>query len=397
MTIPVLPTPQLGNTALDIAGAAGGFIKGLQDEKRRKEEMAMKNALLQVQMARATQPDASDTQVIQVPTAEGLKWAAYNKLTRRVEFIQAPPGTETGGPSAAAPSAGANVATPPITPPVPGGAHGALAAPMRQFISTGQDATGNLTQLSTPNIQLPDQRATEVPLPPGLRPRDVRPTPMAVTGPGGEQQIFSVDPRKNTATEITNPAGGPLLARATEAQERRARDAFQMIQGKSEMHRAITPDPANPGSGPQAYAEAANYISALDIGEGIPIVGNLINAVISQGQSALSPAAAQYFSAFMQAAAAQAFSRGGATLTKNEIDYSLSSLAPKPGEDPQTSAMRERLWQGIIGSNIVGNPAWTRFQEAAKQFGYTQNLGGLVPPGPAGSTINPRFDPRRQQ
>jgi hypothetical protein len=193
--------------------------------------------------------------------------------------------------------------------------------------------------------------------------------------------------------------GTPLTTQGSESQQKKARDAFEMIQSRFETDRALQ-------ANPQAYNEAAQYMAGLSLADKTPIVGGVIKALIQNSQAALSPEAQAYFSSFMNLAAARAFSRGGATLTQNEIDYSLSALSPKPGEAGDVSDMRDRLIDGIIVGALAGNPAWTPFNDLTKRsFGfdlskYTQGTGPsplTPPPNPVtpGRTMNPRFAPRR--
>lgn len=320
---PQLPSIEQGNLASDIGSAVSTFAKGLQEERARRRDDAMKQAMLMLKMKEFQNPKPMH---IVASTPEGLKHAFTNPRDLSTQITD-------------------------------------IAAPENQYFFPTEDDSGALGMAGVPRQRpVGSVPAQQVPMQPGQQPRDVAPAIQAVETPQG-QQVYRVPRREGAASPVPGPGGSVLAPKAAETDLRRARDAFEMIQSKYEMGRAIQQNP-------RAYDEVAKYMATLDIGEGVPLTGDLLKAITNNAQSVLSPAAAQYFSSFMNFAQARAFSRGGATLTRNEIDYALGSLAPRPFEDPQTTAMRERLIHGIISGAIAGNQAWQRYREAAKQFGW---------------------------
>jgi len=333
--IPQLRSPRARPLLSDIGQAATSLVAGSRAEKERQRSAALQDALLKVQQMNALANLQPDFQKIVIQTPEGPRHARINIGTGEVIPTEAP-------------------------------------AIENLFFGTTERPGGELAIAGIPRakpLEGPPQ-ATEVTLPPGQTARDVRPSPITVETPAGPR-VLAVNPRRGTARDIT-VQGRPLVPKADEPDERRARDAFEMVQSQFEMKRIAAADPA-------AYEEAARHITALDIGEGIPVIGEFVQAVIRNSQSVLSPAAAGYFAAFMSFAQARAFGRGGATLTRNEIDYALGALAPKPGESPDVTSVRERLVNGIITGMTAGNPAWQRFSEMAKALGFTGDFSTLVP------------------
>lgn len=384
MTMPMMPNVSLGNTASDISSAVGSFAKGLQAERTRQRDEALSSALVHLQMMKAMQPDFEH---IVVQTPNGPRHAYTDKRTLQTRVTEEP------------------------------------AADPQMPIMT-QDMNG-AWGLSMTSRNRPGAPVTPVQFPQGYEARGPAPVPVPQETPSGPRTVMT--PRTPHASGAANPniqsggrpvqpgqptghvppvTGQPVAGnaqpqapgvatRATEADERRARAAFDMVQGKYEMRQAL--ESASQGANPQemrqnaqnAYDEAARYISTLDVGQGIPVVGNLINEIIGQSQSVLSPAAARYFSGFMHGAAARAFSNGGTALTKQEIHYSLQSLSPKPFEDSSTTQMRDRLWSGVIVGATAGNNAWQRYRASAKQLGYDDANVDLTAPPAVQQEINP--------
>jgi len=334
MTTPVLPTPSLGNLATDISGAAAGFIKGLHAEQDRRRQEAMQAALLQIQAMKAMRPEAGDTQVLTVPTPEGLKYAKYNKITNRVEFVPAPgtaPGTGPGGVD--------NPGTP---------------APLQQFITTGQNDAGVLSQLATPRVQLPGQTATNVPLPPGVEPRDVRPSPIPVETPTGPQ-VMAVNPRRGTATPITGPGGQPLVPRAQESEVVRAQAGIAMKLANGTMddieQKAIAGDPASR----QAVDEVVNRLALQRATFRIPIVGEGLAGVIQSGeQLGLSPEGARYLASIAALISNAVPARAGKQMTINEMLLIMREFVPGVGEldKPEAWAQKIRNRKILVNSTL---------------------------------------------
>lgn len=335
-----LPHVDLGNTYSDVGQGTSTLLKGLLDERARREQLALQEAMVKAKELEATRGRLFP---ITSQTPEGTLQHGIMDESGNTRVAS--------GPGARAPESQIQV---PIT-----------------------DAAGN-PQVGFASRYSPGQPVRQATLPPGTTGRVAPPAIITAEQPGvGPVQgtMTRQGPGAGTFHPGMQAGGAPVQPRATEYDERRARDSFEMIQGHHEMKRIAQ-------AAPQAAQEAAAYIAALNIGESVPIIGNEIEALIQQGQSALSPAAAQYYSSFMHFASARAFSRGGATLTRNEINYSLASLAPKGGEDPTTSAMRDRLVNGIVQGATVGNAAWNRYRDMARQLGYDENQALTEPIAP---------------
>lgn len=334
-----LPHVQLGNTATDLGQGAGTFIRGLLDQRARQEQLALQKALAESQIAENEAQAQRHKAEASAPGTPQLRQAVRDGKVTWEWFY--PPGA-TGQPQN-----------------VPTGAQGIEY----QAFFPGQDEQGNLTILGTPR-GIPGRPATPVELPPGQQPRPVAPSPVITETPQGPSYglINRQGPAAGAVSSVSR-GGAPALRGADEGDERRARDAWEMIQGKAETSQALV-------ANPQAHQQAASYLAALDVAERIPVVGGAIQAVIRNAQGQLPPEAAAYFSAFMHLAAARAFSRGGATLTRNEIDYALAALQPRPGERGDVSQMRDRLFYGTLVGAVAGNPAWQRYAERARQFGF---------------------------
>lgn len=350
---PQLPHVQLGNTASDISSAVSSFAQGLQAERQRRRDEAMKEAMMQLQFMRLMQPDY----IHQV----GLD--SSGNLTNQLVDKRNPLGQpiNTG-----------NAPSPQYYFPTQDNSVGAI--PRQVPGAQAHIVPGTQAQPSQPG-----QPVSQTP----IQMRDVPPVPIQIQTPQGPGTGL-VDRRGHVSQPIVGQGAqhGMLPGRPSTDDEQRARNAFDMIQGKYEMRQALAS--AAVGRTPQeqqvneqnAFNEAANYISSLLASKTVPVVGPLLSAEISQGQSVLSPAAARYFRAWMQATAARVFSQGGRTLTQTEADWSSASLSPKPFEDPAVTAQTERLWNGIIGGAIAGNTAWMQYRDLVKQFGFDDSQIG---------------------
>lgn len=383
MTMPMLPNVSLGNTESEISSAVGSFAKGLQAERARQRDEALSTALVHLQMVKAMQPNYEH---IVVQTPNGPRHAFTDKKTLQTTLTD----EAAADPQMAVPTEYDNGAwglgmTPrnrqgPVTPaqfPAGTNARGPAPIPVPQETPSGPRTimtprTPHASGQANPNIQ-----SSGRPVQPGQ--------------PTGHVPSVQGQPVAGNA----HPQQPGIVTRATEADERRARAALDMVQGKYEMRQAL--ESASQGRNPQemrqnaqnVYDEVARYLASGQVGDNIPIVGHLIDEIVNQSQSALSPAAARYFSGFMHGAAARAFSNGGTALTRQEIEYSLASLAPKPFEDSSTTQMRDRLWNGVIAGATAGNNAWQRYRATAKQLGYDDSNVDLTAPAPVQQEINP--------
>lgn len=341
------PNVEFGNTAQDIGQGATTFVKGLLEERRRQQQLALQAALASAKMMEASQGQPLQRVVTKNPQTGAVEYAFVDPEGRQDTRM-------TG-----------------------------VAAPDWQMQIPGQDEQGNLTTITT-SRGFPGSPAKPVDFPTGQGPRQEAPAIVTAEGPQGPQ-IGTLPRRGGVFKPVVQAGGGIVQPKGDEGDERRARDAMEMVQGQAEMKAAVQSDPS-------AYQAAASYLSTLDIADGIPVIGGAIEAIVRNAQGALSPEAARYFNAFMQFAAARAFSRGGATLTRNEIDYALLSLSPKPGEDPVTSQQRERSVKMVIGGAVAGNPAWQRYKEQARALGFDldEAFGAIQQVSPQAVTPKPR-------
>ena len=336
MTPPVLPTPQLGNLATDISGAAAGFIKGLQNEKERRRQAALEQALLQVKSDAANQAHASDYQILQEPGPRGLQYFRVNKITGQRE---------------------------PFTP---------ADAPTRVFTSVGQDQQGNLTQVQSPSVQLagggPPQ-ATQVQYPEGQQPRDIRPTPFVVEDPnGGGPMVVALNPRTKTwgvfrpeGTPAGALAGAPegapgqpptpsLQPRAQQSEVEAGRGATQMSLANETLKRIEATDLG-------AVNEIANNQAIRRATIKLPLVGEgLAGTVQALQQAGLSSTAAEYLAALAAFMTNRVRGIAGATMTVNEMLLAMSEFVPDMGELSKPGAFEQKVLnrERIIESMMLG-------------------------------------------
>jgi len=345
-----LPNVSLGNAASDIGSAANSFVKGLLAQRQVQTADALKAALTQAQllgasaeMERALHPDPFN--VTSVDDSGHLVHALMDKRSGETSLSTGP---------------------------------GTRAPESTMLIPTVTNGTPSVAQKSRYN---PDAPATPVELPPGsiARPAPDQAMPVeTVNGP----QIVKV-PATYGGGRPTGPGGSPLMPRASEADERRAKDAFEMIQGQNEIANVATKHP-------EAYNEAASYMATRNFLNEIPIIGGPLDQVLAGSQAALSPAAQAYVRAFTQLASARAFSRGGATLTANEIKWAMDAIAPRAWADPATRMATQRMIRTIIAGNVIGNPAWQRYKALATQLGFgdPNDASQIVAPQSTGR-VNP--------
>jgi hypothetical protein len=356
MTPPILPTPSLGNFAQDISGAAAGFVKGLQAEKERRRQAALEQALLNVRAMQATKPDASNVRIITKATPQGLKFARVNVLT----------GEEL-----------------PIAD---------IDAPLQQFISTGETPEGRLTQLGTPRVALPGgpSRATEVELPPGQQPRDVRPSPFAVETPTGPQ-VMAIDPRRRTAEPIIGPSGAPIIPRAQEGEVVRAQAgvAMQLANGTMDEieQRMIRGDPR----ARQAIDEVVHRLALQRATFRIPVVGEgLAGSIQTAEQLGLSEEGARYLAAFAAFISNAIPAKAGKQMTINEMLLIMREFVPGLGELDKPQALAQK----IRNRKILVNTTMEAAGAGAERF---RDLETPEPSALPTTPINPRFDPRQQR
>lgn len=341
MTIPVLPTPSLGNLATDISGAAAGFIQGLQGEQERRRKQALAEALLQVRAAQAGQPNVRG---ITINTPQGLRFATQNLDTG--EVIPSPSNVE---------------------------------APNPNFFSVGQTPGGELTQLgiprTTPSGQTP--QATQVTLPPGQQPRDISPAVLPVETPEGPQ-IARV-PRRTGAAEIVQGPGGPLQPVAKPSEIDRAQFAANMSRAAQGMEQIAT-------ARPEAVDEAVQRLNIQSVAQALPVIGAPVGEVVrSVSALGLSPEAANWLVNFHTFLGFAVPELAGKQMTIQEMRQQVAMFAPLIGE-PE-SARRLKM------ENIK-----FRVESAMRAAGPgMERVGTPPPPEPLTPTrtINPRFDPRR--
>lgn len=366
-----LPNQALGNTALDISKAAAGFLGGIHDEQQQRREEAMRAAMMQLEASRIGLVKPTRTTARMVNPATGVEdlvtgWQYPPSIDHPRGYFE--PAQVEGGGLALAPSSVMQIPT--------------------------LDAQ-NKPDVALQGRYTPNAPAKPIELPPGQTVRPPPPRIVTAAGPQGPE-ITRVAPYGPTGPVAGGAGGTGLQPKATVDQEQRARYSFQIIQSRSEMNNIVKSDPG-------AASEAAAFIASLDLGQGIPLVGNTVEAFIQSAQSALSPGAAQYFRAFMLSAAALAFSQGGKQLTNTEKEISLATFSPRVGEDPSTTAQRDRLLRGYVTMNTAGNPAWQVYAPLVTQFGWSpEENTNLAPPPftppnapPTGPAMNPRFAPRK--
>lgn len=362
MTAPI----SLGNIATDISSGIANLAEGLRKEKDRRQQAALDMAMAQADMIRAQRSGGRSPLRITSPVGPGgnLIWGTMDPDTLETRAAT--------GPLALAPSSQMQVSGQDETTGLP------VNLQMPRYAGVGAPAT---PAQGTP-------AATPIAMPAGVEARREAPRPGVAETPVGPV-LGVTDPRKNVFTPTQGAGGGILQPKADDADEKRARDAFEMIQGKAEMQRVTT-------TNPHAYDEAAAFLSANNFLDKLPVVGPALSQFLAESQSALPPDAAIYVRALIQAASARVFSRGGATLTAQEIKWAMGSFAPKAWADPRTQQATERLWNTIIIGNTVGNAAWNqRYAALAQQLGWNPNAN-VDPNAEVAPSINPHTGrPRR--
>lgn len=349
MTIPTLPTVSLGNFATDISGAAAGFIKGLQAEKQRRQEQAMKEALLQVQLLRAQRPDASDFRLVQEPQPDGtLKQVRVNMLTgERLPMAD-------------------------------------IQAPVQQFVSVGETPEHTLTQLTTPRIAPGGggpSHATQVTLPGGQQPRDISPAVLPIETANGPE-IARIPRRVGQAEIIHAPGGAPLQPVAKPGEVNQAQFASSMFRAAEGMKQIAN-------TAPGAVDEAVTRLNIQAILQTLPVIGAPVGEVARAVQAmGLSEEAANWLVDFHTFLGSAIPELAGKQMTITELRQYTQMFAPMLGEP--VSARQAKM------ANID-----IRVQNAMRAAGPGMTRIGQpqAPPPvhPAAPPIDPRFDPRNPQ
>jgi hypothetical protein len=331
---PLPPKPVGSNLLQDLSRAGGSFVGGLLAEKRARREEALAAALAQARLLQAQQGPRPFHLV--TPTATGMQ-----------HRLVSPTGQEV-----------------PLPPEL-------QAAPESQYFFPTEDEAGRLS-VGAASRYRPGVAATTVPMGPGMQPRSEAPIIGTTETPTGAVTVRT--PRRGGQSEVvTAPGGGPMMRPAQEGETRTARDAFEMIQGYKGMQQAAEASP-----GKDVYDDVAKFWATQSIVEGVPLVGRTLQSVVQAAQNVLSPEASQYFTSLIQFAAARAFSRGGATLTKNEIDYALSAHAPRISDPENVRQQKDVFTKGAIQGAIQrSGSAWQRFSNLPDVEGW-----GIGPAGP---------------
>ena len=320
---PTLPNVSMGNLGQDLSVTGAAFIKGLQDEKERRRQAAMDEALLSIRGMEAQGKLMG--QSFERPFLE----AGIDPKTRQRQYFRIDP--RQGGYSE---STGVQAPEPPPPP--------------QQFRMFEDPLTGDRSLIGLDRW-------------------------------GGQNPVQPQNP--NAPGQTLRPAAPEYLSRPGVGEIKTARETVNMMIGISGINNVIR-------AKPEMLDIAAKYLAAQNIAEAVPLFGSLISDIIGQARSSLPPEAAQLVNHWMNYAQARAFSKGGATLTRNEIKYGLDGVAPRAMEDPVTTANRMRtILQDIQSGMAASGPAWARVQGIDYVKGLMENLQ-IAPLG--------RFDPMQQ-
>ena len=386
-----LPHVDLGNTYNDVGQGVSSFIKGLVDQRNRQAQLTLQEAMAKARMLEATKPDMATGTGINPATGvdelltfdkarptdtrfSGVESSTANQGRRRLEQ-----GDERLDQSQWSKST--IVDDDPTSPT------------FNKLIIAFEDKTGReptrrtrdvaptyTMQLPTTDAQgnpqyeekprgIPGAPTMPIALSPGSTARQVAPAPMTAEIPGQGPTVGLLGRQGRGAGQFqaatATPGGAPLQPKGTSIDNRKASDAFRIVQANAELQAIYK-------IAPEAYQEAASFIASKNMLEGVPIVGPMLEQIVIESQNTLSPEAAQIFRAWTQAASSVVFGKGGAALTRNETQWASDALGPRIADDPSTAAQRDRLLMTELFTMTKGNPAWLRYRDIAKaQFNFS--------------------------
>lgn|SRR5574342_71246 len=336
-----LRSASLGNIGLDIAKAGTGLVQGLQQERARRREEAMADALLQLKrfeaesgrigaqasMQRANMPTYGTRPIKSVvQTPEGLRYAFTNPLTRETEITD-------------------------------------LEAPESQFVIPTQGPGGELTTAAISRYR-PGSPATAVKLPPGQSPR--LEAPRIVVTEGGPQgpQISSVQPRTGTSQTVTAPGqpgqapgtpGEPLQPRAQQFEVEKAQFAANMARAASGMEQVAM-------ASPQAIDEVVKRQNLEAILRSLPVIGAPAGEIVRSGMAiGLSPQAANWLAQFYTFVGFAVPELAGKQMTITEMRQQTSMFVPLLGEPEEARAIKQGNVRFRVQSAIrASGSGWSR-------------------------------------
>lgn len=379
---PQLPNVELGNTASDFSSAVSSFAKGLQEERTRRRQEAMSNALMNLKMQEFLHPHPiHDLEM--GPNGPENVWMNPNTMQE-----------EGRSPAPQSYFYGASNTGPEMTP---------------GFVAMGR--------------QDPSHAASNVPLPPGTVGRDVPPTPVTYEGPTGQTQGV-VAPRTSVVTPSTmgQPHGQhvqPMVPAPTPGVVPQ-QPQQQPVVGPQHPAAPIGPAPGTPGGGvikpptPQEIEKAGSVgnmaIAAHELMKTDPalvqhvIERQNIQTILAQlpvvGQSAgeaasalmalgLNDEEAKWLGNFNAFIGFVAPTMGGKQLTITELRLYSRMYTPLLGEQPVAQEQKRQKIRYLVNSQIAlsGN-GWQRL--------ISDPVSASQIPVEFGGTMQDVVDPRTQ-
>jgi hypothetical protein len=318
MTAPFLPTPSLGNVASDFSTAAVGFVKGLQDEKERRRQQALEEALLHMRAQASTLPglkfqleqqqfgEAAQSYIQKYPELSALSGNPEEVINRGRE-------RDTEGLLGVRPR-----------PPVQMSVENEPGKPMTGFAQPPPMAPGQFTPLGP----------AQTTFAPGQQPAGV--PPMVPMAQPGQQPVAPAAPTSQAlAPGQFQPVGGArispslgYLSTPRPAELDAATWAPGVLQGFTGLRDIIQ---NNPG----AASEALPFLNTYQVVSDIPGFGNaLASAMRAATAAGLSQEAQRFVNHFIRFRASRVFAAGGKQLTGNEIREATAQFVPALGEQP---------------------------------------------------------------
>lgn len=429
MTGPQIPDISYGNLATDVTGAAGGFAQGLIEERRRRQQLAMQQALQQATIGHlGAQTNLLEAQTSSEPIRAGtpllkaqmdlqqMQKAAQAYLGRYPDLLPFSGNPEEvvnrGRERDTEQLLGARPGTPTLTDIEiePGRPIKAWAYPPARGSNIPSTAGGNVVPSS-------GIVSTGTPSPRPIYSR-VPSNPPAPPGPTSVPDVFRVPtaPGQGTISGTGTPSrispSYGYLSTPRPSEVDAATWAPGVLQGFKGMRDILAIDP-------NAAREAIPYLNSLQIAGDIPAIGNTIASIFrALPQSGLSPAAQNFVQHYIRFRASRVFAAGGKQLTGAEMREATAQYIPAIGEDPSTVQQRiqsmaadvlavlqstGRAWTTRRAELIqLGAPDLGEFDPMTQRFSnlnvtlndlLRSSIGGVAQPNTQKPRMNPRFAP----
>src|SRR5258706_7491535 len=308
---PQLPNVQLGNTASDISSAVSSFAKGLQEERTKRRQEAMSEALMNLKMQEFLHPHPIHDIEMGQNGPENV-WTNQNTM-QEVGRSHAP--------------------NPMFYPPT----------------NTGPGMTPSISGVG--RYPPPGTQATNVPLPQGTVGRDIPPTPTPVEGPTGPS-VSLIHPRTGAATPVAGAGGGAITPRAQQFEVEKGQFASNMARAAHGMSQAS----------PQDVENVVSRLNSQAVLGALPVIGAPASEIVRSGMAVgLTPEQAKCLANFYTFVGFAVPEMAGKQMTATEMRQQTAMFAPLWNEPEEAREVKRGNVRFRVQSSIrASGSGWSR-------------------------------------